>query len=80
MLKCPHCNKVIPMALFTTFIGKIGGSKTSEAKKRSSKLNGLKGGRPKQKGKRPNVVIERYVQQAIHKVTVELSQKQNRQA
>jgi len=25
MLKCPHCNKVIPMALFTTFIGKIGG-------------------------------------------------------
>ena len=47
MLKCPHCNKVIPMALFTAFIGKIGGSKTSEAKKRSSKLNGLKGGRPK---------------------------------
>jgi len=34
----------------------------------------------KGKGKRPNVVIERYVQQAIHKVTVELSQKQNRQA
>ena len=52
MLKCPHCTKVIPMALFTTFIGKIGGSKTSAAKKRSSKLNGLKGGRPKQKGKR----------------------------
>ncbi len=37
------------MTLFTTFIGKIGGSKTSKAKKRSSKLNGLKGGRPKQK-------------------------------
>jgi len=34
----------------------------------------------KGKGKRPNVVIERYVQQAIHKVTVELAQKQNRQA
>ncbi len=47
MLKCPHCNKVIPMALFTTFIGKIGGSKTSEAKKRSSRENGLKGGRPR---------------------------------
>ena len=47
MLRCPHCNKVIPMALFTTFIGKIGGSKTSEAKKRSSRENGLKGGRPK---------------------------------
>ena len=40
------------MALFTKFIGKIGGSKTSDAKKRSSKLNGLKGGRPKQKDKR----------------------------
>ena len=39
------------MALFTTFIGKIGGSKTSAAKKRSSRENGLKGGRPKQKGK-----------------------------
>ena len=51
MLKCPHCDKVIPMALFTTFIGKIGGSKTSEAKKRSCRENGLKGGRPKQKGK-----------------------------
>ncbi len=36
----------------------------------------------KGKGKRPNVVTERYVQQAIDKVTVELSQKekQNRQA
>jgi len=38
----------------------------------------------KGKGKRPNVVTERYVQQAIHKVSVELSQtedspKQNRQ-
>ena len=33
------------------------------------------------KVKRPNVVTERYVQEAIHKVTVELSQKQkqNRQ-
>ncbi len=34
----------------------------------------------KGKGKRPNVVTERYVQQAIDKVTVELAQKQNRQA
>ena len=32
------------------------------------------------KVKRPNVLVERYVQQAIHKVTVELSQKENRQA
>ncbi len=29
----------------------------------------------KGKGKRPNVLTERYVQQAIEKVTVELSQK-----
>ncbi len=28
------------------------------------------------KVKRPNVLTERYVQQAIHKVTVELSQKE----
>ncbi len=34
----------------------------------------------KGKGKRAHVVIERYVQQAIQRVTVELSQKQNRQA
>ncbi len=34
----------------------------------------------KGKGKRPHLMIERYVQEAIHKVTVELSQKQNRQA
>ena len=27
------------------------------------------------KVKRPNVLVERYVQQAIHKLTVELSQK-----
>jgi len=27
------------------------------------------------KTKRPHVVVERYVQQAIHKVTAELSQK-----
>ncbi len=32
------------------------------------------------KVKRPNVLTERYVQQAIEKVTAELSQKQNQQA
>jgi hypothetical protein len=37
------------VSLFTAFIGKIGGSKTSEAKKRSSRLNGLKGGWHKRK-------------------------------
>ncbi len=30
--------------------------------------------------KRPNVVTERYVQQALHKLTGELSEKQKRQA
>ena len=49
------------MALFTTFIGKIGGSKTSEAKKRSSRENGLKGGRPKQKGNREHRVIAEHL-------------------
>ena len=40
------------MALFAAFIGKIGGSKTSAAKKHSSRENGKLGGRPKrQKGK-----------------------------
>jgi len=29
----------------------------------------------KGKGKQPHVVIERYVREAIHKLTVELSQK-----
>ncbi len=51
-LTCPHCNRKIPLALFTAHIGRVGGSKTSEAKKRSSRLNGLKGGRPKRKDKR----------------------------
>ena len=32
------------------------------------------------KVRRPNVLTERYVQQAIHKLTVELRQKQNRKA
>jgi len=30
--------------------------------------------------KQPNVLVERYVRKAIHKLTAELSQKQNRQA
>ena len=51
-LKCPHCSKELPMALFAAFIGRLGGSKKSERKKRSSRLNGKLGGRPpKQKGK-----------------------------
>jgi hypothetical protein len=52
MVQCPHCNKAIPLALFTAHLGSLSKGKTSEAKKRSSRLNGLKGGRPKRKGKR----------------------------
>ena len=51
MIQCPHCNKAIPLALFTAHLGSLSKGKSSEAKKRSSRLNGLKGGRPK-KGKR----------------------------
>ena len=32
------------------------------------------------KTKQPNVIAERYVQQAIHKVTVELTEKEDRQS
>ncbi len=52
MVQCPHCNKAIPLALFTAYLGSLSKGKTSERKKRSSRLNGLKGGRPKRKGKR----------------------------
>jgi len=45
-LRCPHCDKAIPVSLFTAQIGRIGGSKTSEAKKRTSRENGKLGGRP----------------------------------
>jgi hypothetical protein len=41
------------MELFTAYIGRVGGRQTSKAKKRSSRLNGKLGGRPKkQEGKR----------------------------
>ena len=50
MVQCPHCDKAIPLALFTAHLGSLSKGKTSEAKKRSSRLNGLKGGRPKKKG------------------------------
>lgn len=46
MLRCPHCEENLSLDLFTAHIGKIGGSKTSELKKRSSRANGKLGGRP----------------------------------
>ncbi len=52
MIRCPHCNKVIPLALFTAHLGSLSKGKTSEAKKRASRENGKLGGRPKRKGKR----------------------------
>ena len=39
-MKCPHCNQQIN-------IGKILGSLKSKKKAESSKINGMKGGRPK---------------------------------
>jgi hypothetical protein len=53
MVRCPHCNKAIPLALFTAYLGSLSKGKTSERKKRASRENGKLGGRPpKQKGKR----------------------------
>jgi hypothetical protein len=53
MLKCPNCQAELPLSLFTGYLGSRSRGKTSEAKKRASRLNGKKGGRPpKQKGKK----------------------------
>ena len=49
--KCPNCGKEIPLSLLAQGMGKIGGSRTSRAKQKSSRENGKLGGRPKQKGK-----------------------------
>jgi hypothetical protein len=51
MIQCPHCNKAISLALFTAHLGSLSKGKTSERKKKASRENGQKGGRPKQKGK-----------------------------
>jgi len=52
MIHCPHCNGRLPLSLFTAYLGRQSKGKTSERKKRASRLNGLKGGRPKQKGRK----------------------------
>jgi len=42
-IECPHCRGEVPVALFTSRIGKV----TSEAKAKASIANGKKGGAPK---------------------------------
>ena len=42
MIKCPHCQKEIPLSLFTQELGK----RTSPRKKVTSRENGKLGGRP----------------------------------
>jgi hypothetical protein len=51
-MKCPNCGHKLPVGLLAQGMGKVGGSRTSPAKKKSSRENGKLGGRPKQKGKR----------------------------
>jgi len=51
MIHCPHCNKAIPLALFTAYLGSLSKGMTSERKKRASRENGNLGGRPRRKGK-----------------------------
>ncbi len=48
-LDCPHCGKPVPAKLFAQLMGKDGGSKTSPAKRKSSRENGRQGGRPRKK-------------------------------
>jgi len=51
-MDCPKCGHKLAPSLLAQGMGKIGGSKTSSAKRKSSRENGKLGGRPKQKGKR----------------------------
>lgn len=43
---CPNCQKPIPEITVLKTAAAIMGSKRSEAKKRASRINGAKGGRP----------------------------------
>jgi len=54
-MKCPHCKKEIPLKEYAKHFaasgdrvgGKASKGKTSDKKKRASRLNGKLGGRPK---------------------------------
>jgi len=49
LMHCPHCQKEIPISLFTQELGR----RTSDRKKITSRENGKKGGRPPlKKGKK----------------------------
>jgi len=54
-MEYPHCKQEIPTTVLAAQMGKIGGSRTSVAKKISSRengrLGGKLGGRPKKKAK-----------------------------
>tara|TARA_R100001244_G_scaffold25445_1_gene25898 strand:- start:25 stop:207 length:183 start_codon:yes stop_codon:yes gene_type:complete len=52
-MKCPHCNKDISEKEIQAHMGRVLGEsnkgKTSDKKKRASRINGKLGGRPKNK-------------------------------
>jgi len=50
-MNCPHCKKPIPLTVKEISIK--GGKSTSVAKQRASRLNGIKGGYPKGRHRKP---------------------------
>lgn len=51
-MNCPHCGKRISLAVMARGMGQKGGSRSTAAKRQSSRENGKLGGRRKQKGKK----------------------------
>jgi hypothetical protein len=50
-MKCPHCSKDIDPATIAAHLGALGGGAATEKQKAASRINGMKGGRPKNKPK-----------------------------
>jgi hypothetical protein len=46
---CPHCGHELTAKDAAALLGSIGGKSTSTAKQEAARLNGKKGGRPKNK-------------------------------